>query len=58
VTVTPDFKFRVSSRLDQDWRNGKMYYALDGQMIHVPKELSCRPDRKQLEWHADTVFLR
>lgn len=25
VTVTPDFKFRVSRRLDKDWRNGKVY---------------------------------
>ena len=58
VTITPDFKFRVSSRLNEDWRNGKIYYQLDGQPIHVPRDPSCHPDRTQLEWHADTVFLR
>lgn len=58
VTITPDFKFRVSTRLDADWRNGKVYYAYDGQPIHVPKDPACRPDTRMLEWHADEVFLR
>jgi putative restriction endonuclease len=58
VTVTPDLKFRVSSRLNEDWQNGKIYYQLDGHSIHVPKDPSCRQDLRQLEWHADTVFLK
>lgn len=58
VTITPDMKFRVSPRLNDDWRNGKIYYQLDGQPINVPKDPSCRPDPVQLEWHADSVFLR
>ena len=58
VTITPDLKFRVSPRLKDDWQNGKIYYQLDGQPIHVPKDPSHRPDGRQLEWHADTVFLR
>jgi putative restriction endonuclease len=58
VTVTPDLKFRVSPRLNDDWQNGKVYYRLDAQPIHVPKDPACRPDPTLLEWHADTVFLR
>jgi putative restriction endonuclease len=58
VTVSPDFKFRVSNRLNEDWNNGKIYYQLDGRQIHLPKDPSCRPDALQLEWHADTVFRR
>jgi putative restriction endonuclease len=58
VTVMPDFKFRVSSRLRRDWQNGKIYYRLDGEPIHVPRESSCLPDRELLEWHADSVFLK
>lgn len=58
VTITPDLKFRVSNRLDEDWRNGKIYYAYDGEEIHVPKDPARRPDAGVLEWHADTVFLR
>jgi len=58
VTVTPDLKFRVSLRLNDDWRNGKIYNQLDGQSIHIPKQPSCRPGPLQLEWHADTIFLK
>jgi putative restriction endonuclease len=58
VTITPDLKFRVSPRLNDDWQNGKIYYELDGQLIHVPKDASCRPDPQLLEWHSDSVFLR
>lgn len=57
VTVTPDYRFRVSRRLEDDWRNGRVYYQLDGQPIHVPGKREFRPDRERLEWHADTVFL-
>jgi putative restriction endonuclease len=57
VTVTPDLKFRVSTRLNDDWQNGKIYYQLDGREIHTPRDQTCRPDSQLLEWHADTVFL-
>lgn len=56
VTITPDLKFRVSRRLHEDWSNGKVYYQFDGQQIHVPTDPLNRPDIRQLEWHADTVF--
>jgi len=39
VTVTPDLKFRVSSRLKDHWHNGKFYYQLDGQSIHGPGDV-------------------
>ena len=58
VTITPDLKFRVSRRLDDDWRNGKIYYALDQQRIHLPKNVTCHPERELLEWHGDSIFLR
>lgn len=58
VTVAPDYKFRVSRRLDNDWRNGKIYYGLNGEQINLPKDVLSRPARVALEWHADTVFLK
>ena len=57
VTVTPDSRFRVSKRLRDDWQNGKVYYELQGGEIWTPKNLTDRPSRSELEWHADTVFL-
>ena len=57
VTVTPDYHFRVSEKLRADWRNGRVYYALDRQPIHVPPAATAQPSEAELEWHADTVFL-
>jgi putative restriction endonuclease len=58
VTITPDFRFRVSRRLNQDWQNGKVYYQQDGAEINLPLDSAHRPDKRLLEWHADTIFLR
>lgn len=58
VTVTPNYTFEVSKRLDSDWRNGKVYYSLAGSRIELPKDQSCWPNRQTLEWHADTIFLK
>lgn len=58
VTITSDLKFRVSRRLNEDWNNGRVYYAFDGQKIHLPRQVECHPNHQGLEWHADTVFLK
>lgn len=58
VTVTPDHRFRVSQRLRNDWQNGRVYYDLDGKSIRLPSNESDHPNRLDLEWHADSVFLR
>ena len=56
VTVTPDHKFLVSARLAQEWENGKVYYALQGNVIKLPKRNADRPAAEQLRWHNDHVF--
>jgi putative restriction endonuclease len=58
VTVTPDHKFRVSPRLRADWDNGRVYYDLGGRDVYLPRHDALRPSRQELEWHADTVFLK
>lgn len=57
VTVTPDYKFRVSSRIREEFKNGKEYYALDGAEIWLPSDRESRPQPTALEWHADSVFM-
>ena len=57
VTVTPDFRFRVSPRLRADWQNGRAYYDLDDRPIHLPAVAEARPDQGTLEWHGKAVFL-
>jgi putative restriction endonuclease len=57
VTVTPDYRFEVSARLRHDFDNGQVYYEMEGRPLAVvPSELTKRPSRVALEWHASSVF--
>lgn len=58
VTVSPDYRFRVSTRLRADWNNGRAYNAQQELTINLPADKAKRPHRVHLEWHADTVFLK
>ena len=62
VTVTPDFEFRVSAALREEYENGRIYYDLEqslrdgGRVIRLPGNPGHRPDRDRLAWHGDTIF--
>ena len=56
VTVTPDLRLDVSSRLRDEFENGKHYYEMAGRRIHVPRDRRLVPSSQALEWHADNVF--
>jgi putative restriction endonuclease len=52
LTVTLDYKVKVSRRIREEFDNGRHYYALDGQSLAVlPREESARPAPEFLEWH-------
>jgi len=57
VTVTPDLRLKVSSRLREDWLNGREYYAHQDQSLRfLPEDPTCRPSTEYLEWHNEKVF--
>lgn len=56
VTITPDYKFRASRKLKDDFDNGEDYFKLQGSSIWLPRDSDSRPNREFLEWHSDTVF--
>lgn len=56
VTVTPEYRFRASRRLREDFDNGEHYRSFEGAAISLPQRPELRPSRQFLEWHADTVF--
>lgn len=58
VTVTPDHRFLVSKRLEEEWENGRTYYAHHGKPIAVPDRAADRPDPALLRWHNEEVFER
>ena len=56
VTITPSLDFEVSSRIREEYENGRLYYALHGQRISPPDDPRRRPDTSALAWHNETVF--
>jgi putative restriction endonuclease len=57
ITITPDLRLEVSSRLKSEWQNGREYYAHHGQPLRsYPHDSSRRPSREFLEWHNESRF--
>jgi putative restriction endonuclease len=56
VTVTEDLRFKVGSRLRDDFKNGRSYYPLDRAQLQVPAAAALRPQRGFLQWHNQHVF--
>jgi len=57
ITVTPELRVEVSSRLREEWHNGREYYAHHGRLLVVePIELISRPGRDYLAWHNEHRF--
>lgn len=57
LTVTPDRALEVSSKIRDQFENGKDYYAFHGQKLRLP----CNPEqfvsKKNLEWHNQEIYL-
>ncbi len=58
VTVTPDYRFRTSRRLKDDFDDGETYLRWQGAELRLPARQENHPDRELLEWHSDVVFRR
>ena len=57
VTVTPDLRVEVSSRIRREFENGRDYYAHHGANLKiVPAELWERPSREYLDWHNQKMY--
>jgi len=46
----------VSSRIRDEFHNGKEYYALHGATIRLPANANDRPGGDFLGWHNENVF--
>jgi putative restriction endonuclease len=56
MTVTPDHKIEVSSRIKQEFSNGREYYALHGSEIRMPQASDRQPSVDFLRWHNEHVY--
>lgn len=58
ITVTQDLRVEVSSRIQQQWFNGKAYYRLQGQRLaNLPESEREHPDARYLAWHNEHRFV-
>lgn len=57
VTIVPDLIFLVSSRVREEFENGKEYYRFHGQRIqNRPDSAADQPSPEFLRWHNDQRF--
>ena len=57
VTITPSYQIEVSSRIKEEWFNGKTYYALHGQKLKsIPEQATDKPNAAMLQWHNENRF--
>jgi putative restriction endonuclease len=58
VTVLPDYRIRISSKIRDLYFNGKAYYRLDQQPLSaIPTRVTDQPDRDALRWHNENRFM-
>lgn len=56
MTVTPRHRIEVSSRIKEEFHNGKEYYALHGQNMRLHEYGDRRPSAEFLTWHNENVY--
>ena len=57
VTVTPELRLEVSSRLREEWENGREYYAYHGRELSFrPTDTANLPGKEFLQWHNENRF--
>lgn len=58
LTVTPDLHIEVSAAIQEEFHNGRDYYAYRGRpLAQVPRRANDRPARQFLEWHNEVKFM-
>ena len=58
ITVDDKYTINVSTRLHDDFGNGKIYYAHHGQkLLVIPNQLTDLPSKEFLHWHNEHIYL-
>lgn len=58
ITINEDYQIEVSKRLNEDFGNGKMYYAYQGkELFIVPDKKADLPAKEFLRWHNENIYL-
>lgn len=58
LTITRDLKVEVSSRIKEEFQNGKEYYQYHGKSLHnIPERDIDKPDEKYIDWHNSNIYI-
>lgn len=57
LTITNDLKVEVSSRIKQEFQNGKEYYQYHGKdLLFLPNREIDRPNKLFVDWHNTNIY--
>ena len=57
LTITPDHHVEVSTRIREEFHNGREYYALNGQDLREPGRPEQALSEENIIWHNEQVYL-
>jgi putative restriction endonuclease len=57
LTVTNELKIEISSRIKEEFQNGKEYYQFHGKdLLNLPNRDMDKPNEKYLDWHNNHIY--
>lgn len=57
LTITNDFKVEVSSRIKEEFQNGKEYYKYHGNdLLILPDREIDKPNENYIDWHNTNIY--
>ncbi len=57
MTLTKDLRVEVSSRIKEEFENGRAYYEYHGKpLLILPQNPSDRPSSEYIEWHNNNIY--
>jgi len=56
LTISPTLSVEVSSKIKEEFDNGREYYRFHGNKIRLPVNCNFHPLSDYLEWHNNNIF--
>lgn len=57
LTITRDYKIEISSRIREEFQNGKEYYQYHGRVLQfLPQRKIDVPNEKYIDWHNSNIY--
>ena len=57
LTITNDLKVEVSSRIKEEFENGREYYQYHGKnLLFLPNSVIDKPNERYIDWHNTNIY--